>query len=532
MAPPYLRLACAALLATLAAGCAPAGGPAAGTGRPVIDGTFTVSLTGDPGGLDPHRAATFAPAFILAFAYEGLAARDAGGRLVPNLAESWEQTRNSVRFTLRRGIRCASGEPLAIADVADNYRFILDPANHSPLLGSGALPRGTRLTVDEAARTLTLTSPAPQSFLVDMTGTVPIVCRRGLRDRSRLLQGTEGTGLFRLTEAVSNSRYVFTRRDHYGWAPGGTRSDTPGVPKTIMVRIIPNQTTAANLLLAGELTAASVGGPDRRRIEAAGFRAIRSRAPAVQMWFNQAPGRITAEEEVRRALALAIDVPQLARIGSAGLGLPPVRLAGAEPMACPANTVGSAAPRFDLAAANALLDRAGWRRGADGIRSRDGRRLSLSLTWDQDLNDPTSSAYAAEYAVSQWRALGAEVRARGVGGAEVSEVLFGTGDYDISWTPIVVSMPSRFLQFVAGHPPPEGLNFPHANLPGVDRLVAEANALPGAASCPKWDEVERLYLRHAAVLPVFDSDNALLTRAATFRLNGLLLVAHSIRLVG
>ena len=516
----------------LAAACAPAGGSTAATGRPVVDGTFTVSLTGDPGGLDPHRAATFAPAFVLAFTYEGLAARDADGGLVPNLAESWEQRRDSVRFTLRQGVRCASGEPLSLADVADNYRYILDPANHSPLLGAGALPRGTRLSVDEAARTITLTSPAPQSFLLDMTGTVPIICRRGLDDRNRLLQDTEGTGLFRLTEAVSNSHYVFSRRDHYGWAAGGTRSETPGVPKTVVVRIIPNPTTAANLLLAGELTAASIGGPDRRRIEAAGFRPIRSRAPAVQMWFNQTPGRITADEDMRRALALAIDVPQLARIGSAGLGLPPVRLAGAEPMTCPANVVAAEAPRFDLAGASALLDRAGWVRGPDGIRSRGGRRLSLSLSWDQDLNDPTSSAYAAEYAVSQWRALGVEVSARGVSGAAVSEVLFGTGDYDISLTPIVVSMPGRFLQFVSGDPPPNGLNFPHARIPGVQRLVQEANALPGRASCAKWDEIERLYLRHAAVLPVFDSDNALLTRGATFRLNGLVLVATSIRLVG
>ena len=66
---------------------------------------------------------------------------------------------------------------------------------------------------------------------------------------------------------------------------------------------------------------------------------------------------------------------------------------------------------MNAAAANALLDQAGWQRGADGIRSRGGRRLSLSMTWDQDLNDPTSSAYGTEYAVSQWRELGAEVRA-------------------------------------------------------------------------------------------------------------------------
>jgi len=521
-----------ALLCALVPGCSPPGPATPATGQPVIDGTFAVSLSGDPGSLDPYHAATFAPAFLLSLAYEGLVARGGDGEIVPNLAERWEVGPDRVSFVLRQGTTCASGEPLTINDVADNYRYVLDPANHSPLLGPGGLPRGTRLEVDEAARTLTIQAPSPHSFLLESTGILPIVCRRGLDDRSRLRRGTEGTNLFRLTEAVSNSHYELTRRDNYGWAHDGTRSDTPGVPRRVLVRIVPNQTTAANLLLAGELTAAAVSGPDRRRIEAAGFRAITSRAPAIQMWFNQAPGRLGADETIRRALSLAIDVPQLARIASSGLGLEPVRLAAAEPMACRSNIVANATPRFDMAAANALLDQAGWQRGADGIRSRGGRRLSLSMTWDQDLNDPTSSAYGAEYAVSQWRELGAEVRARGVSGAAVGEVLFGTGDYDISWTPIVVSMPSRFLLFVSGSPPPGGLNFSHANIAGVDELIAQANQLPGRSSCPKWDEIERLYLRTSAVLPVFDSDNAMLTRGATFTLNGLVLRPTSIRLVG
>lgn len=520
-----------ALLA-LAASCGPSGPARTGTGQPLIDGTFTIALAGDPGNLDPHHSATFAPAFVLAFAYEGLAARGPDGRLHPNLAESWEQSPDRIRFTLRRNLTCADGTPLTLADVADNYRYVLDPANHSTHLGDGGLPRGTRLEVDEAARTLTLRTAALYSFLLEMTGMLPIVCRRGLADRARLRHHTEGTGLFRLTGSVSNSHYAFARRADHHWSPWGTRSDTPGLPRLLNIRIIPNQTTGANLLLAGELSAASISGPDRRRVEAAGFQAFGSRGPGIQMWFNQAPGRITGDEAVRRALIAAIDRPLLARIASAGLGMDPHRLAGAEPMACAGNTVDAVPLRFDMVAANRLLDRAGWRRGADGIRIRGGRRLSLSLIWDYDLNDPTSSAYAAEYAVSQWHALGAEVRARSVNGAGTGEVLFGTGDYDISWVPIVVSLPSRFVRFVSGPTPPQGLNFPHAAFPEVERLTAAANAIAGAASCPSWDAVERLYLTRAAVMPVFDSDYAILSRDARFAVNGLMVVPASIRMIG
>ncbi len=516
----------AAAASLLLGACSPAGVASGADGD-----TFTLSLTADAGNLDPHQAATFAPVFLLSLAYEGLVARSSDGELRPGLAESWVQTPSSVTYKLREGVTCADGSPLTIDDVAANYAYVADPKNQSPLLGGGGMPLGTKIAVDRAARTITLTTPSPYSFLVHMTGGLSIVCRRGLEDRSRLAHGTDGTGLFRLTQAVANSRYVFTRRDGYRWGSEGTTSTTPGVPKSIVVRIVPNPTTAANLLLAGELTTAPVTGPDRRRVEAAGFKAVGSRAPAIQMWFNHAPGRIAADERVRRALALAVDVPQLAKIASGGMGLAPRRLSGADPMACPADIMAGNAPRHDIAAANALLDRAGWLRGRDGIRRKDGKRLSLRLVWDRDLNDPTSSAYAAEYAISRWKAIGAEVRSRSVGGAEVGEVLFGTSDYDISWVPIVVSLPSRFLGFVSGPTPPNGLNFPHTSMPEVERLAREANELTGDAACAKWDEIEKLYLQRVAVLPIVDSDNALLTRDATFAKAGLVILPTSIRMV-
>lgn len=514
----------AALAALLALGACSAAGDA---GDP---DSFSVSLTGDAGNLDPHQAATFAPVFLAGFAYEGLVARTADGSLRPGLAESWVQTPTSVTYKLRRGVTCASGAPLSIDDVAANYRYVADPKNASPLLGGGGIPIGTRIEVDRAARTLTLTTPTPYSFLVHMTGGMAIVCRRGLADRDRLAHATDGTGLFALSRAVANNHYVFRRRDGYRWGADGTTSETPGVPRSVVVRIIPNQTTAANLLLAGELTAAPISGPDRRRLESAGFKAIGTRAPAFQMWFNQAKGHPTADASVRRALALAIDVPQLARIATAGLGLPPRRLSGAEPTACSGDVVAGAFGQRDVAQANALLDGAGWLRGSDGIRRRQGRPLSLKLVWDRDLNDPTSSAYAAEYAISRWQAIGVAASARSVGGAEVGQVLFGTGDYDISWVPIVVSLPSRFLAFVSGPTPPNGLNFPHADMPGARRLADQANNRVGAASCELWDAVERLYVSTAAVVPIVDSDNAIMTRRATFAKAGLTILPTSIRM--
>ncbi len=59
---------------------------------------------------------------------------------------------------------------------------------------------------------------------------------------------------------------------------------------------------------------------------------------------------------------------------------------------------------YDLAKAKALLDEAGWKPGADGIRVKDGKRLSLETylqTWGFLQRDRPDAAGAAQ-AWSAW----------------------------------------------------------------------------------------------------------------------------------
>ena len=76
-------------------------------------------------------------------------------RSLPGLAESWEETPTSVTYTLKDGITCADGTPLTASTVADNFSFVADPANQSPLLGL-YVPPGITAEADDAARTVTL----------------------------------------------------------------------------------------------------------------------------------------------------------------------------------------------------------------------------------------------------------------------------------------------------------------------------------------------------------------------------------------
>jgi peptide/nickel transport system substrate-binding protein len=82
---------------------------------------------------------------------------------------------------------------------------------------------------------------------------------------------------------------------------------------------------------------------------------------------------------VRRALALATNrdaiAQQLYGDGLSGRATCNI-LAAPESVSSP-NTNGFNVCKFDLNAANAELDRAGWTRGADGVRAKDGVKLKI-----------------------------------------------------------------------------------------------------------------------------------------------------------
>jgi len=78
---------------------------------------------------------------------------------------------------------------------------------------------------------------------------------------------------------------------------------------------------------------------------------------------------------VRTALSVAIDRNLLAEVGYGAAGKPTCNVLPAP--AIYASTANDGCLVQDIAAANAMLDEAGWARGSDGIRAKDGVRLSI-----------------------------------------------------------------------------------------------------------------------------------------------------------
>src|SRR5260370_9086066 len=71
-------------------------------------------------------------------------------------------------------------------------------------------------------------------------------------------------------------------------------------------------------------------------------------------------------------MSMAVDQQSLIQVARRGFAGP--RCQDHPALQVPGYSASLACPKFDLAAANALLDQHGWVKGASGVRSKNGQR--------------------------------------------------------------------------------------------------------------------------------------------------------------
>jgi peptide/nickel transport system substrate-binding protein len=490
----------------LAASCALALGMSAcggGGGGTVANyrsgGTYTESLPSDPGNLHPLLAVQQTTFAVIPFAYDSLTNVDARGRVVGELAQRWHATATQATFTLRPGITCSDGAKLTASDVAATFNWIKDPKNKSTLIGD-KLPSGDfTVQADDAARTVTVRLPQPDGFLLQNAGSVPIVCPKGLANPKALAHATDGTGPFRLTDYVADDHLTLTARKGYRWGPGGASTGVRGFPSKVVFKIVKDESTVANLVLSGQLTAGALQGPDEARLEGRGFFEATELDGPEDLFFNQRRGHATADPAVRKALAMALDLDQLVKVVTQGRGVRPDALSILRPRACNENTVAGALPAHDQAAAATLLDGAGWKAGPGGIRVKDGQKLSLTLLYPT-AGQPGVSA-GMELISQWWKQLGVDVKLKGQDTNADAQTLFAGNAWDATWIAVAVQYPHEFVPFASGPISPEGQNFAAIKNAQYEKLAAQAVQTTGKPGCDLWRQAEQALFRDADVVP-------------------------------
>jgi peptide/nickel transport system substrate-binding protein len=315
----------------------------------------------------------------------------------PRLARSWQWAPDSmsIAFAIDPRAKWHDGRPVLASDVRYSLRLIKDPRT-----ASHYLPQVEN--VDSISVRDSLTAVAwfrrrtPEQFY-DIAYQLWVLPEHHLKDvpadklgAAETIMRTVGSGRFRLVRFEPGVRIeLLADTAHYLGRPKLDR---------VIISFVADGPTAVTQLFSGQVDMYDGVPPDAlKRADSTGNVRL-FRYPGLQyvlLWMNErAPGRaasphpIFADRSVRLALSMALDRQSMARnvfdtLGTVASG-PFVRSIGDTTLAL---------PQFDRARAAALLDSAGWRAGADGIRSKNGRPLQFNIL------APTSSIARMRYAV-------------------------------------------------------------------------------------------------------------------------------------
>ncbi|MDR1800124.1 MAG: ABC transporter substrate-binding protein [Bifidobacteriaceae bacterium] len=493
------------------------------------DSKVVIVSGADPGNLDPQMSVVSA-AYELAFlAYDSLLGTNAAGDVQAQLAKEWTYEGSTAVFTLNEGITCSDGSTLTAQTVADNINWAQDVENGSPYLGT-FLPAGITATADNAAGTVTFELAAPAPFLLETLSNFPIICDAALADRSLMTAATIGSGPYELTEAVPEDHYTYVRRDGYTWGPGGATTAEPGQPETIEVRIVANESTAVDLLLAGDVNVVTTVGADGARAAAAGLSGVEVDALLGETWYNHAEGHPTADEAIRVALTQAVDLDTLASVITGGDGSRTTMLAVVPPTPCIYDATTGYLPTYDPAAVTTTMEAAGYEQGNGGMWAKDGEAVVIKFLYDSLLG--TTGQAAAELILEQWQAAGFTVETQELDTTRMSEVLFGSGDWDVAWEPINLNSPDQVVSFISGPGVAEGgANFSSIANEAYSAAVTEALAKTGADSCSSFQAAEQAMYQAADFVPWAVRPNMIYYSGTTYEYVGHSQVT-SIRVAG
>ncbi|MEV7958711.1 ABC transporter substrate-binding protein [Streptomyces sp. NPDC058316] len=504
-------------LVTTAAACGGGSSAEGGGGATVV-----LAVAADPGTLSPTTALAGTALSMNSFAYDTLVHIEADGSLVPGVAEKWSATPTSVKFTIRPGVTCEDGAPLTADDVAAEYNHIADPKNQSPMLGL-SVPVTAVAEADRASRTVTVTTTKPAPFIVQMSRLLPLLCKKSLATPEALAKATDASGPYRLTEAVPGDHYTYVKRDGYAWGPRG--STGAGLPAKLVFKVVANESTAANLLMAGQINGALINGADQDRLDAAKVNRETTQALFGQLLFNQAAGHPGADRAVRKALVSVLDLKQLANVATGGKGRPATGIGETAPTPCTGDTVTGNLPAHDTARAAAVLTAAGWAKSG-GTWTKDGKPLAVGLS--HPTNQGPQVASAVELAVQQWTSFGVKASAKPTGSSSILGTLTG-GDWDVAWAPIGVVLPDQLTQFYDGPPPPKGNNFGSIANADYHRLAAQASAKPGVSGCDLWNAADAALVKNVDIVPIVNRPLRYYGKGITFEVDGSGIIPSTLR---
>jgi len=349
--------------------------------------------------------------------YEPLAAWDRDGNLVPVLAAELPEVENggvapdgrSVTWKLKKGVQWHDGQPFTADDVVFNWQYAADPATAATTIGSYQDVKVEK--VDPLTVRVQFAKPTPfwaEAFVGQRGMIIPkhlFEAYKGAnsRDAAANLKPV-GTGPYRfvdfqpgdLVKGERNPAYHLANRPYFDTIEMKGGGDAVSAARAVIQT--GEYDYAWNMQVEDEiLLRLEKGSNARGRVEIVpGGSVEHIELNRTDPWTEVDGERSSAKTKhplfsdpaVRRALELLVDRASVEAHIYGRTGLATGNFINNPERFVSKNTHWE----FNIHKANQILDEAGWQRGADGIRAKDGKKLKL--VFQTSINAPRQKTQA------------------------------------------------------------------------------------------------------------------------------------------
>ncbi|BCP55547.1 peptide ABC transporter permease [Kaistia sp. 32K] len=348
-------------------------------------------------------------------------------KIVPWLAKSWEISDDATTyvFHLRDDVTFSDGSKFD----ADIVKRNIETLSKIPgATGAAALRGITSVTLDDPY-TIRIQFEAPNVAFLQATSAAEfgIVAAATLAKTpdERCFAGVIGTGPFVLDKVVFNEQTTLVKRPDYNWASELRAHKGPAYLDKVVYRVIPEGTVRSGALQSGQVDLVqNVSFDDIAPLEKAGFEV--ESAPyhgvATQLVINT-KSPVLRDREVRRALQITLNRQEIVDLAFSGFHKAATGLLTAN-SGYFLDQAAKLGPDPD--AGRAILDKAGWVVGGDGVRAKDGQRLSITVSF---FAAPANQAFL-EVVQQELADIGVELKLRPLTAGAFDEALL-KGDYDL-----------------------------------------------------------------------------------------------------
>lgn len=376
--------------------------------------TLVVGMEDPDGIFDLYWTSSSYSMYVTETIFDTLMDSDAEGNPIPGVAKSYDVSKDGLTYTyhLRNDVKFSDGTQLTADDVAFTATILCDPkfdgyVDITPvkLKGYDAYNSGSATSVEGIKvvdpQTIQFTIDKPDASAIYTFGTLQILSKNyygkgytkgNLKGITDLNAKPMGSGAYKLTKYKEGQEIDLVSNDSY-WK---------GAPKVknLIFKTTTEDTRIQELTTADvDLDMVTVNPENVTQIESAGFLNIQM-FPTNGFGFigMNVTNPMFSDPKVRQALTYGLERQKIENTVYKGyadvLNIPQSKVAWTY------TDEGINKYEYNADKANKLLDEAGWKKGADGIREKDGKKfvIHFSASSPNPVNDAIIPVAKEDYA--------------------------------------------------------------------------------------------------------------------------------------